>query len=193
MVPTSLIECTVAFPVQGGLICLPNPSKNKPKGLVQAGDREMLGKAILSLPNRERLIFTLYYYEEFTTAQLELLLDETESSVSQIHASALTHLKNGLAEPDKRTPVATSENLPVMYDDIEETTASGLSLKHWSQEGPIREIKIRLWRNVEAQDWSVEINGLRHEHVSSEILEDLVEAALIVGEEQLMELTTRRQ
>jgi hypothetical protein len=65
-------------------------------------------------------------------------------------------------------------------------------LKRWPQEGPIREIRIRLWRNDEAQDWSVEINGLRHEHVSSEILEDLVEAALIVGEEQLMELTTRR-
>jgi hypothetical protein len=66
-------------------------------------------------------------------------------------------------------------------------------LERWSQEGPIREIKIRFWRNAEAQDWSVEINGLRHEHVSSDILEGLVEAALIVGEEQLRELTTRRR
>ena len=57
----------------------------------------------------------------------------------------------------------------------------------------MQEIKIRFWRNAEAQDWSVEINGVRHEHVSSEILEDLVETALIVGEEQLMELTTRLQ
>jgi hypothetical protein len=66
-------------------------------------------------------------------------------------------------------------------------------LKRWSQEVPMQEIKFRLWRNAEAQDWSVEINGLRHEHVSSEILEDLVETALIVGEEQLMELMTRLQ
>jgi hypothetical protein len=57
----------------------------------------------------------------------------------------------------------------------------------------MQEIKIRFWRNAKAQDWSVEINGLRHEHVSSEILEDLVETALIAGEEQLMELTTRLQ
>jgi hypothetical protein len=62
----------------------------------------------------------------------------------------------------------------------------------------MQEITIRFWRNAEArnaeaQDWSVEINGLRHEHVSSEILEGLVETALIVGEEQLMELTTRLQ
>jgi hypothetical protein len=57
----------------------------------------------------------------------------------------------------------------------------------------MQEIKFRLWRNDEAQDWSVEINGLRHEHVSSEILEDLVETALIVGEEQSMELMTRLQ
>jgi hypothetical protein len=48
-------------------------------------------------------------------------------------------------------------------------------------ESPVREI--RLWRNVQAQDWPVEIDGLRHEHISSEILEDLGEPALIVGEE----------
>ena len=46
----------------------------------------------------------------------------------------------------------------------------------------MQEIKIKLWRNDETQDWSIEINGLRHEHVSSEILEDLVECALIVAE-----------
>jgi hypothetical protein len=167
--------------------------RNNPKDSMYTGEREMLGKAILSLPNRERLIFTLYYYEGLTTAQVEHLLDETESSISKIHTSALAHLQSRLAELDKNTPVVASETLPVVCDDIDETTVSGLSLERWSQEGPIREIKIRLWRNAEAQDWSVEINGLRHEHVCSDILEGLVEAALIIGEEQLMELATRRQ
>jgi hypothetical protein len=48
----------------------------------------------------------------------------------------------------------------------------------------------KLWRNDEPQDWYVEINGLRHEHVSTEILEDLVAAALIVAETWLTETTT---
>jgi hypothetical protein len=55
----------------------------------------------------------------------------------------------------------------------------------------MQEIKIKLWRNDEAQDWSIEINGLWHEHVSTEILEDLVECALIVAERSLVDASTR--
>jgi hypothetical protein len=47
------------------------------------------------------------------------------------------------------------------------------------------QIKIDLWHNYEALDWSIEINGLRHEHVTSEIIETLVECALIVAEKSL--------
>jgi hypothetical protein len=42
------------------------------------------------------------------------------------------------------------------------------------------------------EDWSVEINGLRHDHVSSKTLEDLVECALIVAQKLLAEDATRR-
>ena len=55
----------------------------------------------------------------------------------------------------------------------------------------MQELKIKLWLN-EAQGWSVEINGFLHERVSSEIMEDLVECALIVAEESLTEAATRR-
>jgi hypothetical protein len=55
----------------------------------------------------------------------------------------------------------------------------------------MQEIKIKLWHNEEAQDWSIEINGLRHEHVTTEIMEDLVECAQIVAEKSLMEASTR--
>ena len=51
----------------------------------------------------------------------------------------------------------------------------------------MKQINIDLWRNDESQDWSIEINGLRHEHVTSEIMEDLVECALIVAETTLTE------
>ena len=57
---------------------------------------------------------------------------------------------------------------------------------------PMKQINIDLWRNDESQDWSIEINGLRHEHVTSEIMEDLVECALIVAERTLTEASTRQ-
>jgi RNA polymerase sigma factor for flagellar operon FliA len=59
--------------------------------------QDILTKAILQLPDRERLVFTLYYYEELTTEEIGLLLGETKSSVSQLHASALMHLEAGVA------------------------------------------------------------------------------------------------
>jgi hypothetical protein len=49
----------------------------------------------------------------------------------------------------------------------------------------MQQIRINLWHNDEAQDWSIEINGLCHEHVTSEIVEALVECALIVAEKSL--------
>jgi DNA-directed RNA polymerase specialized sigma subunit len=60
---------------------------------MQTSEREMLGTAIPSLTNRERLNFTLYYYEELTTGQLEFFLGETESDTSQTHTAALAHLQ----------------------------------------------------------------------------------------------------
>jgi hypothetical protein len=49
----------------------------------------------------------------------------------------------------------------------------------------MRQIKIDLWHNDVALDWSIEINGLRNEHVTSETMEALVECALIVAERSL--------
>jgi RNA polymerase sigma factor for flagellar operon FliA len=54
--------------------------------------QKWLTNAILLLPERERLVFTLYYYEEFTIREIELLLGETRNSVSKIYSSALLHL-----------------------------------------------------------------------------------------------------
>ena len=54
----------------------------------------------------------------------------------------------------------------------------------------MQEITIRLWRN-RADDWSVEINGQRYEHVSAEVVEDLVECALIVAQNSLTDMMKR--
>jgi hypothetical protein len=49
------------------------------------------------------------------------------------------------------------------------------------------EIHIKLKRNDESKDWSMEINGRLHEHVSDEGLTDLVEGALIVAAKSLIQ------
>jgi hypothetical protein len=48
------------------------------------------------------------------------------------------------------------------------------------------EIHIKLQRNAELKDWSLEINGRLHEHVSDEGLTDLVEGALIIAAKSLI-------
>jgi hypothetical protein len=50
----------------------------------------------------------------------------------------------------------------------------------------MREIHIKLQRNDELKDWSMEINGRLHEHVTDEGLTDLMEGALIVAAKSLI-------
>jgi RNA polymerase sigma factor for flagellar operon FliA len=74
--------------------------------------RERLTEAISDLPERERLVMTLYYYEETTMKEIGLILGVVESRISQIHASAVLHLRARLAdfairkEPSNSSPAS---------------------------------------------------------------------------------------
>jgi RNA polymerase sigma factor for flagellar operon FliA len=57
-----------------------------------------LTEAIQNLPDRERLVMTLYYFEEMTMREIGLALGVVESRVSQIHASAVVHLRAALKD-----------------------------------------------------------------------------------------------
>jgi RNA polymerase sigma factor for flagellar operon FliA len=59
---------------------------------------ERLAEAIAKLPDRERLVMTLYYYEEMTMREIGLALGVVESRVSQVHASAVSHLRVALKD-----------------------------------------------------------------------------------------------
>jgi RNA polymerase sigma factor for flagellar operon FliA len=59
---------------------------------------ERLTGAIQNLPDRERLVMSLYYYEEMTMREIGLALGVVESRVSQIHASAVAHLRVALKD-----------------------------------------------------------------------------------------------
>jgi RNA polymerase sigma factor for flagellar operon FliA len=60
--------------------------------------RTRLSAAIEKLAERERLVMTLYYYEERTMKEIGLILGVVESRVSQIHAAAVEHLRVLLAD-----------------------------------------------------------------------------------------------
>jgi RNA polymerase sigma factor FliA len=64
------------------------------------GERpERLTKAINDLPERERLVMSLYYNEETTMKDIGEILGVVESRISQIHASAVLHLRARLVSP----------------------------------------------------------------------------------------------
>jgi len=46
----------------------------------------------------------------------------------------------------------------------------------------MRDINVKLWRNHQNQDWSAEINGVRYDSVSIDVIEGLVQHALYFGE-----------
>jgi RNA polymerase sigma factor for flagellar operon FliA len=60
--------------------------------------KQRLADAIEELPEKERMVLTLYYYEELTMREIGLTLGVVESRVSQIHSSAVVRLRSSLAE-----------------------------------------------------------------------------------------------
>ncbi len=60
--------------------------------LVKSEMMSMVGSAIERLPEKERLVITLYYYEEMTMKEIGEVLDISESRVCQIHSSATLRL-----------------------------------------------------------------------------------------------------
>jgi RNA polymerase sigma factor for flagellar operon FliA len=67
------------------------------EALDETETREALAEAIARLPEREKLVVTLYYYEELTLREIGEVLGVTESRVSQLHTKAILRLKARLA------------------------------------------------------------------------------------------------
>jgi RNA polymerase sigma factor for flagellar operon FliA len=59
--------------------------------------KEAIADAIARLPEREKLVVTLYYYEELTLREIGEVLGVTESRVSQLHTKAILRLKARLS------------------------------------------------------------------------------------------------
>jgi FliA/WhiG family RNA polymerase sigma factor len=85
---------------------------------LQGEMRQMLIDAIEELPEKERMVLTLYYYEELTMKEIGLTLGVVESRVSQIHSAAVGRLRTRLhgMKKDQR-PAATSGRMPAKIAD----------------------------------------------------------------------------
>jgi RNA polymerase sigma factor for flagellar operon FliA len=74
---------------------------------LQSEMRERLAAAIEGLPEKERLVLTLYHYETLTMKEIGHMLGVVESRVSQIHSSAVLRLRTALGELARKKPSAT--------------------------------------------------------------------------------------
>ncbi len=60
--------------------------------------RESLAKAISTLPERERLVLSLYYDDELNLREIGEVLEVSESRVCQIHGQAVLRIRARLGE-----------------------------------------------------------------------------------------------
>jgi len=58
----------------------------------------LLANAINTLPDREKIVVTLYYYEGLTLAEIGQVLGVTESRICQMHTKAVLQLRGKLAD-----------------------------------------------------------------------------------------------
>lgn len=73
--------------------------ENDPLSLITSNElKQELKKAIDALPEKERLVLSLYYYEELTLREIGMVLELTESRICQIHSQAVLKLRGILKD-----------------------------------------------------------------------------------------------
>ncbi len=73
-------------------------SDNPLEGLASDAFRRNLAQAIEDLPEREKLVLSLYYQEELNLKEIGAVLGVSESRVSQIHSQAALRLRGRLSD-----------------------------------------------------------------------------------------------
>ncbi|AEF86979.1 RNA polymerase sigma-D factor [Treponema primitia ZAS-2] len=71
-----------------------SPSSLNPDVIVEKNEiRRVIVEAIEELPDKEKKILVLYYYEDLTLKEIGQVLEVTESRVSQLHTKAILRLR----------------------------------------------------------------------------------------------------
>jgi RNA polymerase sigma factor FliA len=76
---------------------LPDAPEDGPEAILEEDQfREAVGQAIASLPERERLVLSLYYDQELNLREIGQVLEVSESRVCQIHGQAVVRIRSRL-------------------------------------------------------------------------------------------------
>jgi RNA polymerase sigma factor for flagellar operon FliA len=81
-----------------------SPSSLNPDSIVEKDEiKRIIVEAINELPEKEKKVLVLYYYEDLTLKEIGEVLEVTESRISQLHTKAilrlrakLSHIKKGI-------------------------------------------------------------------------------------------------
>ena len=69
----------------------------QPEGYIEKNElKSILSKSIDLLPEKEKLVISLYYYEELTLKEISVIMNVSESRISQLHTKAILRLKGKL-------------------------------------------------------------------------------------------------
>jgi RNA polymerase sigma factor for flagellar operon FliA len=80
---------------------LHDPDAPDPERVVDATElKDRVADAIARLPEREKLVIALYYYENLTLREIGEVLGVTESRISQLHTKAVLRLRSHLQHDD---------------------------------------------------------------------------------------------
>ncbi len=79
---------------------LPTSEAGPEKTLEKKEHMKVLKQGLEKLPEKEKLVLSLYYYEELTMKEIGSVLDLSESRVSQIHSRAIMRLRKYLEKND---------------------------------------------------------------------------------------------
>ena len=60
--------------------------------------KETLAKTIDKLPEKERLVVSLYYYDELTLKEISLIMHLSEARISQLHTKAIMRMRGSLSK-----------------------------------------------------------------------------------------------
>jgi RNA polymerase sigma factor for flagellar operon FliA len=76
------------------LECIPDQNAQTPLALLEKeNQKELLAQHISDLPEKEKLLLSLYYWEELTMKEIGKIMKLTEGRVCQLHTQALIRLK----------------------------------------------------------------------------------------------------
>ena len=59
--------------------------------------KDLLGDAVNKLPEKEKAVLSLYYYEELTLKEISAIMKVSESRISQLHTKAIMRLRGKMA------------------------------------------------------------------------------------------------